>query len=96
MVDRKLLNTPLDDYRKFVVWRILAPYLVNIRKCSTDEAYGTIRKWLDRCSLLRQLDFSPNYLIKYNINSAERNGYLPISLDKQKIENAYLYNVLAG
>jgi hypothetical protein len=28
----KLLNTPLDDYRKIVVWLILAPYLFNIRK----------------------------------------------------------------
>ena len=49
----KLLQTPLDDYRKFAVWRILAPYLINIRKCSSDEAFGIIRNWLDRCSSLR-------------------------------------------
>ena len=30
----KLLETPLDDHRKFVVWRILSPYLINIRNCS--------------------------------------------------------------
>ena len=90
----KLLQTPLDYYRKFVVWRILSPYLINIRKCSDDEAYNAIINWLDKCRSLRQLDFSPNYLIKYNINSVERNGYLPISLEKLKIENAYLYNAL--
>jgi Primase X len=90
----KLLQTPLDDYRKFVAWRILAPYLMNIRKCSIDEAYDTIRNWLDRCRNLRQLDFNSIYMIKHDINSARRGGYLPISLEKLKTENPYLYNVL--
>jgi hypothetical protein len=90
----KLLQTPLDDYRKFVTWRILAPYLINIRKCSVDEAYDIITDWLNKCSQLRRLDFHSKYMIKYNINSAQKSGYLPISLDKLKIENPYLYNVL--
>ncbi|MGA7898980.1 MAG: DNA primase noncatalytic subunit PriX [Nitrososphaeraceae archaeon] len=89
----KLLQTPLDDYRKFVVWRILSPYLINIRKYSADESYEVIKNWLDKCSQLRSLDFNPNYTIKYNINSARRSGYLPISLEKLKTENAYLYNL---
>jgi Primase X len=91
----KLLQTPVDDYRKFVVWRILAPYLINIRKCSAEEASNIIRNWLDNCRNLRQLDFSPNYLIKHNIKSAMRGGFLPISLDKLKIENMHLYNMFA-
>jgi Primase X len=91
----KLLQTPLDDYRKFVVWRILSPYLINIRKCSTDDASSMIRNWLDRCSKLKSLDFNPNYTIKYNINSARRSGYLPISLEKLRTENVYLYNLLS-
>ena len=45
--NEKLLQTPLEDYRKFVVWRILTPYLIDIRKCSADEAYGIIGNWLD-------------------------------------------------
>ena len=92
----KLLHTPLDDYRKFAAWRILAPYLINIRKYLSEEAYGVIQNWLDRCRSLRRLDFSPNYMIKYNINSAVRSGYLPISLEKLKIENSYLYHVLVN
>lgn len=63
----RLLQTPLDD-----TWRILAPYLINIRKYSTEEASNIIRNWLDKCRSLRQLDLSPNYLIKHNINSAMR------------------------
>ena len=91
----KLLQTPLSDYRKFAVWRILAPYLINIRKCSVDVASSMIRDWLDKCRNLRQLDFSPNNVIRSNINSAMRGGFLPISLEKLKIENPYLYNLLA-
>ena len=80
----KVLQTLLDGYRKFVVWCILAPYVINIRKNTPEETFGTIKNWLDKCSQLREVDFSPNYLVKYNINSAERNGYLPISLEKLK------------
>ena len=83
----KLLQTPIEDFRKFVLWRILVPYLINIRKCSAEEATSMIRDWLDKCSSLKRLDFSPNYMIKYNINSAKRNTYLPISLEKLKAEN---------
>jgi hypothetical protein len=90
-----LLQTPIGDYRKFAVWRILAPYLINIRKCSVDVASSMIRDWLDKCRNLRQLDFSPNNVIRSNINSAMRAGFLPISLEKLKIENPYLYNLLA-
>lgn len=91
----KLLQTPIDDYRKFAIWRILSPYLINIRKCPPGEASNVIRIWLDRCRNPRQLDFSPNNMIKYNISSAMRGAFLPISLEKLKIENAYLYNVVA-
>jgi hypothetical protein len=45
----KLLKTPLDEYRKFAVWHILAPYRMNIRKCPADDAYYTIRNWLNKC-----------------------------------------------
>ena len=84
----KLLQTPIDDYRKFVVWRILSPYLINIRKCSAEEATNMIKNWLDKCGKLRPLDFNPNYAIKNNIKSATRSGYLPISLRRLKVDNA--------
>ena len=77
------------------MWCILAPYLINIRKCSADDASKIIKDWLDRRNQLRRLDFSSNYMIKYNIDSSIRSEYLPISLEKLKTENTYLYNVLA-
>ena len=47
------------------------PYLINIRKYSADEAFYIMRDWLDRSGSLRRLEFNPNYMIKYNINTAE-------------------------
>jgi non-catalytic primase subunit PriX-like protein len=91
----KLLQTPIDDYRKFAIWRILAPYLINIKGCSTEDAFTLIRDWLNKCNSLRQLDFNLNYIIKYNINSAKKTGYLPISLEKLKIENSHLHSIVA-
>jgi Primase X len=91
----KLLQTPVDDYRKFAIWRILAPYLINIKGSSIENAFTMIRDWLNKCNSLRQLDFNPNYIVKYNINSAQKAGYLPISLDKLKMENSRLHNLVA-
>lgn len=76
------------------MWRILAPYLINIRKCSADEASKIIKDWLDRCSQLRGLEFNPYHVIKYNIDSAKRNGYLPRSLKKLKTDDTYFYNII--
>jgi hypothetical protein len=53
-----------------------------------------IKDWLNKCNSLRQIDFNPNYVVKYNINSAKKAGYLPISLDKLKMENSRLHNLV--
>ena len=31
------------------MWLILAPYLINIRKCSTYETSDMMKNWLDMC-----------------------------------------------
>jgi hypothetical protein len=33
-----LLQTPLEDHGKYCLWRILIPYLVNIRKLKAEES----------------------------------------------------------
>jgi len=90
----KLLQTPIDDYRKYAVWRILIPYLINIRRLAGDETNDTIKVWLDKCNTLRQLDFNPNYMIRRNIITVKRGGYLPISLEKLKIECTYIHRLV--
>jgi hypothetical protein len=34
----KILQTPMDDHRKFIVWMVLPQYLVNIKKMSYEQA----------------------------------------------------------
>jgi hypothetical protein len=89
----RLLQTPLSDHRKYCIWRILAPYLLNIRKLSEKEVTDTIRVWLHQCIQLRRLDFNYKQKIKDGIEGAKR-GYLPISLSKLKEENSGLYILL--
>jgi hypothetical protein len=35
-----LLQIPLSDHRKYCIWRILSPYLLNVKKLSNEEAYS--------------------------------------------------------
>jgi Primase X len=48
----QLLQKGIADWRKFTIWRILAPYLINIRKLSYEDAFDIIRKWLEKCNKL--------------------------------------------
>jgi hypothetical protein len=88
----KLPYTIIANLRYGEYWHYT---LININGSSTENAFTMIRDWLNKCNSLRQLDFSPNYTVKYNINSARRAGYVPISLDKLKIENGYLHSIVA-
>jgi len=89
-----LLQTPIDDYRKNAIWRILAPYLINIKNLTYEESYNIIKEWLNKCNSMKPLDSYPSYYIKYNLNSAIRIGYFPMKFDDLKVENIKLYNIL--
>lgn len=95
-----LLQLPLAEHRKYCIWRILAPYFINIKRLSFDDSYRRIYEWLERCSELRELDFDPEIKINDSLNSAINTGYLPISLDNPlkeprtlKTDNRGLYNI---
>jgi Primase X len=60
----KLLQTPIDDYRKNAVNLVLAPYLINIKKVSYDDALNTINNWLSRCGKLRPSDQNFDYTVR--------------------------------
>ena len=97
----KLLKTPIPDHRKYCIWRILAPYLINVKHLSFEEAFDIIDKWLDKCNDLEALDFDTERKINDCLNSAVNKGYLPISFDNPskeprtlKTDNRELYNIL--
>jgi hypothetical protein len=93
-IEKLLLQTPLEDYRKLVLWKILCPYLINVRKLSYDESTLILREWLDKCNSVRRLDFNPNQKIKDDLKRV--GNFYPIGIQKLKTDNEYrkLYQLL--
>jgi len=89
-----LLQTPVSDFRKNAIGLILAPYLINIRKMSYDEAFQKLKDWLDKCNELRRLDPNFSYKIKYSLNAAIRKQQLPLKLTTLESKNKELYEML--
>jgi hypothetical protein len=85
----KLLQTPIEDQRKECLWRIIGPYLLNVRKLSELEAAKMMQNWLDNCDSVRKLDFEPKAKI-YSIIKGNK-GFKPISFAKLKEGNEGLH-----
>jgi hypothetical protein len=97
----QLLQTPLLEHRKYCVWRILAPYFINVKHWSFDGSYDKIYQWLERCNELKELDFDPETKINDSLNRAINMGHLPVSFDNPlkeprtlKTDNRELYNII--
>jgi Primase X len=92
-IEKGILEHPLADHRKYINWRILSPYLLNIRKLPKEEAYSVMKDWLDKCNKLERLNFNSKIKIKDGLKGASK-GYFPISMEKLKEENRQLYDVV--
>lgn len=88
----ELLKVPLSDYRKFCLWRILCPYLLNIRKVSKEETIILLDNWLNKCDELVKTDFNHRQFIKNNLRYVK--SYLPPSRESLKSGLPELYEVL--
>ena len=84
----RLLQIPIEDQRKYCLWRIIGPYLLNVKHISEVETAKTMEKWLDLCSNLKKLDFEPKIKI-YGIIKGNK-GFKPISYAKLEDENREL------
>jgi hypothetical protein len=94
-IENGILEHPLPDHRKYIIWRILSPYLLNVKKLSREESYSVINDWLEKCSRLERLNFNSKLKIKEGLKGASK-GYYPISLEKLKEENKELYDTVAN
>jgi Primase X len=63
-IEKGILEQPLPDHRKYIIWRILSPYLLNVKKLTKEEAYSVMKEWLDKCDKLEKLNFNPKIKIK--------------------------------
>lgn len=88
----KLLHTPLEDHRKYCLFRILVPYLLNIRKLSFEESSKILESWLSQSNELRKLDFNPQMEIRIRMKHVKR--YSPLGSQKLKTDNTTLYQLM--
>ena len=84
----------LISHRKYVIWRILIPYLFNFKKLSDINGTNIIQDWLNKCDETRALDFNAEYSIRQNIRNGKRYRYLPIGFNKLRSENYELYKII--
>jgi hypothetical protein len=91
-----LLQIPIADHRKYALWRIVAPYLINIRKLAYDDAFNIMMNWLNNCNKVRQFDFNANVRIKGTLRAVTRVGYLPMAFNDLKAEDGELYRHISN
>ncbi|HME18305.1 MAG TPA: DNA primase noncatalytic subunit PriX [Nitrososphaerales archaeon] len=85
-----LLSHPVSDGRHRLVWLVLAPYLVNVKKVENDEAIDRIRAFVSVAGETRDM----KRFVEYNVRRARRNGLLPPTLSTLKNEHPDLYGLL--
>jgi hypothetical protein len=85
-----LLKNPVADGRHRLVWLVLAPYLVNVKKLADDEAIDTIRAFVSVAGETRDM----RRFVEYNVRRARRNGLLPPTFSTLKNEHPDLYSLL--
>jgi hypothetical protein len=70
-IEKAILDGPgIGDWRKATIHLVLAPYLINIRKCDHSTAHDIITDWLDKCMGIRRLDFNARNKIDYALKHA--------------------------
>jgi Primase X len=86
-----LLQKPLDDHRKFCLWRILCPYLVNVRKLPEEESAIILKEWLQKCDQLNKLNFNPQVETRHRLRHV--GPFLPASKETLKNEHVEIYHI---
>ena len=85
-----LLAHPVSDGRHRLVWLVLAPYLVNIKKLDDETAIEKIRAFVaaaGETSAMRRF-------VEYNVRRARRNGLLPPTFSTLKTEHPDIFWLL--
>ncbi len=87
----RILQSPIMDGRHRILWLILPPYLINVKKVSDDEAFETIMKYMQKCGWH---EVNAERLVRYNINRAKRIGLKPPRLERLAETNPGLYKTI--
>jgi len=91
----RLLKTQIPiGYRGSFLWLVISPYLVNVRKCSREEALSIVNNWLRLCKASRFEDSDLYGYLPSNYNYFKRKKIMPCSLRTLKNKYSELYEVL--
>jgi hypothetical protein len=86
----ELLKHPVSDGRHRLIWLVLAPYLVNVKKVEDEEAIEKIRAFVAVAGETGGL----KRFAEYNVRRARRNGLLPPTFSTLKTEHLDIYALL--
>jgi len=89
-----LLQISLDDHRKYCIFHILVPYLVNVRGLSSEEVKKILGDWLSKCNKENPLNFNHVAEIERGIKYVR--NFRPMSLAKLQTNNKDLYRILSS
>jgi hypothetical protein len=93
----KLLQAPVEDGRKNLLYWVLAPYLITVKGLDYDKSYSVLETWLDRCDDVSRLEpdwTSFRYRIRYCLDTAEDQERKPIRFETFKEYYPELYRRL--
>ena len=93
----KLMEKPVDDGRHRLLWLVIAPYLVNVKKLSLEEAYLEARRYFQECDRVKKLSRRFDREVKYYLQYAARKGLRPLSLRtlREKPEYQDLWRIVS-
>jgi hypothetical protein len=83
----KLLQKPLDDFRKYCTIFLFTPYFINKKRLSQTETFNLIKDWLDRCTSCKRLDFNAKWKINNAIKGVK--NYPPKTVEEEEEEGIY-------
>jgi len=85
-----LLKHPVSDGRHRLIWLVLAPYLVNVRRVEDEEAIEKLKAFVAVAGETSDL----KRFVEYNVRRARRNGLLPPTLSTLRDEHPDVYALL--
>ena len=90
----KLLDIPIEDYRKKTIDFIFVPYFRLVKKLSNEETISKINEWLQKCNSIRRLDFDIRDKINAAIKNTHKKQILPMRYSTLKNNYQYLYSLI--
>lgn len=90
-IENVISNCGIADYRKLFIDLVLAPYLINVKKCDYETAHAMITRWLDKCGRKNPLRFNARHKVRYALNRSRQTGIKPMKLETMKRDYADMY-----